>query len=76
MSKGIKANVLDFRVLIYNGGQLAVESRTRYNFWELLGDVGGFYDGLILCCSIFMSVYSAMAFKVDVLNNKVVDDSN
>ena len=32
-----------------------------------IGDVGGFNDGLILLCSIFMGTYSAFAFTIDVI---------
>ena len=27
---------------------IVIEKRTRYSIWDLLGDVGGFNDGLIL----------------------------
>ena len=53
---------------------MIIQNRTRYNFWDLLGDIGGFNDGLFLLCSIFMSSYSALAYKIDYLNGKVVDD--
>ena len=29
---------------------IVTEKRTRYSIWDLLGDVGGFNDGLILVC--------------------------
>ena len=29
---------------------IVIEKRTRYSVWDLLGDVGGFNDGLILVC--------------------------
>ena len=53
---------------------MKIQNRTRYNFWDLLADVGGFNDGLFLLFSIFMSSYSALAYKIDYLNGKVVDD--
>ena len=53
---------------------MIIQNRTRYNFWDLLGDIGGFNDGLFLLFSIFMSSYSALAYKIDYLNGKVVDD--
>ena len=52
---------------------LQVESRIRYNVWDLLGDVGGFSDGLILVCSLYMSLYAAIAFKADYLNGQYID---
>ena len=56
-----------------NTGWLQVESRIRYNVWDLLGDVGGFSDGLILVCSLYMSLYAAIAFKADYLNGQYID---
>ena len=50
--------------------------RKRYNIWDLLGDVGGFHDGLILVFSLFMSSYSALAFKIDYLKSTQVDDGS
>ena len=44
------------------GSTLALESRTRYTAWDLLGDVGGFHDGIFIVVSLFMSSYSAVAF--------------
>ena len=41
----------------------------------MLADVGGFNDGLLLLCSIFMSSYSAFSFTLDVLSQFPVDVS-
>ena len=41
-------NLLDIRVFFFLDGNLNVYQLTRYNFWDLLGDVGGFRDGIIL----------------------------
>ena len=57
----------------YNG-IVKIQNRTRYNFWDLLGDVGGFNDGLFLLCSLFMSSYSALAYKIDFLDGRIVED--
>lgn len=59
-----------------NTGWLQVESRTRYNMWDLVEDVGGFNDGLILICSLFMSFYAAFAFKADYLDGQFIDTSS
>lgn len=48
----------------------------RYNVWDLLGDVGGFNDGLVLLCSIFMSSYSAFAFKTEILNKMPIESEH
>ena len=55
-------------------GIVKIQERIRYNFWDLLADVGGFNDGMILLCTLFMSSYSAIAYKIDFLNGRIVDD--
>ena len=53
-------NHCDFSLSIrlFMSGWKRIEQRTRYNYWDLLGDVGGFNDGLFLIFSIFMSIFS------------------
>ena len=58
---------------VYLTGDLHVESRTRYNFWDLLGDVGGFHDGLLLVASLFMGLVARIAFEKEYLNGKLSD---
>ena len=53
-----------------------IEKRTRYNIWDLLGDVGGFNDGLILVCQLFTGVYSAVSFKTSFLASSYFDSSS
>jgi len=48
--------------------EMVVMERGRYTVWELLGDIGGFYDGIILTMYIFMAPYTALAFM-----NKLAD---
>ena len=48
-------------------------SRVRYNAWDLLGDVGGFNDGLVLVTSLIFSSVSAFSFKKDLINRTFVD---
>ena len=48
-------------------GLKKVESRVRYSYWDLLGDVGGFNDGLFLLGSILLKTYAGLAFKEDYL---------
>ena len=52
--------ILDLKVRL--DGYLQIESRVRYSYWDLLADVGGFNDGCLLLCSIFMSFYSSLVF--------------
>ena len=47
VSEGIvKGKVFNFVL----AEDIVTEKRTRYSIWDLLGDVGGFNDGLILVC--------------------------
>lgn len=69
-----KQPMFAFNVEFYLGEYHFIESRSRYNFWDLLGDVGGFHDGIILVFSLFMGSFSALAFKVDFLNFSQVDN--
>lgn len=54
-------------------GYYQIESRVRYNFWNLLGDVGGFNDGLFLLCELFVLPISAMAFANDYTKSRFID---
>ena len=38
-------------------GWTRIEQRTRYNIWDLLGDVGGFNDAVFLLVSFFMTTF-------------------
>ena len=66
-------NNFDFTIEIELDTHVHIQQRVRYNVWDLLGDVGGFNDGLILLCSIFMSSYSAFSYRMNVLNQIPVD---
>ena len=65
---------LTFSIKVVLCGELIVESRSRYNFWDLLGDVGGFYDGLLILATLIMSFGSRSSFLKDYLNGKLVDE--
>lgn len=43
--------------------------RARYTFWDCLGDVGGFHDGIILVLYYIMIPYSAASFKSHFSND-------
>ena len=59
------------------GNRIHTEKRVRYSIWNLVSDVGGFSDGIYLVLRIFMTAYSAMAFKTNFLNRSYFDsDSN
>ena len=55
-------SIIDLELEIFLSGTLNVERRTRYNAWDLLGDVGGFHDGLFLLMSAIVTTYAGMAF--------------
>lgn len=45
---------------------ILIEQRVRYNFWQLLGDVGGFYDGIGLMISSAIGPITFTQFIVDL----------
>ena len=55
------------------GNRIHTEKRIRYSIWNLVADVGGFSDGIYLILRIFMTAYSAMAFKTNFLNRSYFD---
>ena len=65
-------NLLDLEVTFYLDGRLNIEQRTRYNVWALLGDVGGFREGIYLVLELFIGSYSALAFQVSLLTKMTV----
>ena len=55
-------------------GYLNVQSRTLYNMWDLLGDIGGFYDGLLVVASMTFGFYSAFQFRRDFAGSVAFDN--
>ena len=43
--------------------------RVRYNFWDALGDVGGFHDGLVLLIRILLGPFAAHRFILDLISD-------
>ena len=39
----------------------------RYSFWDALGDVGGFHDGLVLLINFFIGPFTARGFFFDLV---------
>ena len=50
-------------------GYLIVEARTRYSVWDLLGDVGGFNDGLYLLVSLLIGPLGTFSFSKDYVES-------
>lgn len=46
---------------------LQVQKRVRYTFWQLLGDAGGFHDGLCLLIGFFVNPFSATGLQKDII---------
>ena len=59
----------------YLSDDIVIEKRIRYSVWDLLGDVGGFNDGLMLVCQILTGAYTAASFKTKFLAS-IFYDSN
>ena len=43
------------------------EKRVRYSLWNVLGDVGGFHDGLVLLIRILIAPFAAYNFFFDLI---------
>mmetsp|Transcript_16696 Transcript_16696/g.22518 ORF Transcript_16696/g.22518 Transcript_16696/m.22518 type:complete len:91 (+) Transcript_16696:214-486(+) len=71
-----KKEFVTLKIEVALSSVLKVESRTRYNFWDLLGDVGGFHDGAFLVCSLFMSTYASLAFKNDYIDGTHIESTS
>ena len=65
--------LFEFNIKLKLNGMKRVESRVRYNYWDLLGDVGGFNDGLYLIGSLMLSTYARAAFQQDYLDGIEVE---
>ena len=44
--------------------------------WDLLADVGGFYNGMMIIGTILVSSYASLAFEKDYLNSTLVENTN
>ena len=51
-----------FSMSISLAKSMKIMERSRYTFWDVLGDIGGFHDGLILFLYFIMAPFSAKAF--------------
>ena len=65
--------VIDFKLAVHLGKNIEIIERTRYNVWDILGDVGGFNDGLYLVFEFIFSSWAAFSFKQSILKNVKVD---
>ena len=52
------------------------QRRKLYSYWDALGDVGGFHDGLILLISTIMGPFAAHRFFTDLLSSLRQDPVN
>ena len=71
--KDINEDEDDRSLYFWLSNDLTIEKRSRYNIWDLLGDVGGFNDGLILVCQLLTASYSALSFKTKFLASSYFD---
>ena len=47
------------------------EKRARYSLWNVLGDVGGFHDGLVLLIRIVIAPFAAKNFFFDLIKKSL-----
>ena len=50
-------------------------SRQRLSFWQALGDIGGFHDGLVLLVKLFMVPLSANFFNFNLTKGRPYNKS-
>ena len=62
------AVVPELRIDITLSTDMIVSERKRYNFWDAVGDIGGFHDGIVLIIQVLMAPYSAMMFNIGLTN--------
>ena len=71
-----KKELLFIEISTVMSGMKQIEQRIRYNYWDLLADVGGFNDGCFLLASLFMSFYASLNFRMNYINGTHVEDEN
>ncbi len=59
----------DIHFVISNDKQL--NQRTRYSFWQFVGDIGGFHDGLKLLVDMFFAPFVSFSFATDFVKKGV-----
>ena len=47
-------------------------TRKRYSAWEVLSDIGGFHDGVVLIVGYFVSPLVSTLFQVDLLQRTMI----
>ena len=70
-----QAEKLLFKLYFEIEPEVQMMSRKRYNFWELLSDVGGFFEGVKLLLSFFLTTISAIYFKLDIETGSLEQDA-
>lgn len=59
---------LDLSIELLLSNDMLIMERKRYTFWDALGDIGGFHDGLVLLIqALLMSRYSSSMFEHSVV---------
>ena len=66
---------MDLKIAVSLSGYMVIENRNRYNIWDLLADVGGFHDGLMIIGTILVSSYASLVFKKDYLDGTLVENT-
>lgn len=54
---------LKIEIELVMSNEMNIAERKRYNWWDALGDIGGFHDGLVLLVRFFLAPYSAAMFN-------------
>ena len=62
-----KTSKTDFKLDIVLSNKLHASERQVYTFFSLIGDLGGFYDGITIIPAFFLSFYSSRMFNASIL---------
>ena len=67
--EAVKTPVIDSYLTneLYVHEEVMLHKRVRYNFWDLLTDAGGLYDGMSLLILIFVNPISSNRFQLDLI---------
>ena len=68
--------VIKWDIEMHRNGFTRIQERTKYGVWDLLGDVGGFHDGMFLVVGILLGPYAAIATRLDFTHKKTIDNSS
>ena len=71
IAASVDDGVLEVGLHFFIDSEVQIKSRTRYNFWTALGDIGGFHDGLTLVIKGIIASIAAISYENDLLKGNL-----